>query len=197
MDWAQVSWLFSHLKAWSSWLMSIQYYYPQISQMTWNRQEDEYPEGYPRQQRAEPWLRMIQNKNFSSSLNQNFQVLPYAKERLSACSLFLSFEILGTYLVVQWLGLWASTARVLVWSLVGELRSHVLHGTTKKKKNLCLFGILEQVQPLRNVTSIDISHHTWNTSMNAGWISMSFYLLSCWLVLRFILSPTFLWSSNI
>ena len=24
MDWAQVSWLFSHLKAWSSWLMSAQ-----------------------------------------------------------------------------------------------------------------------------------------------------------------------------
>ena len=37
-------------------------------------------------------------------------------------------------LVVQWLGLHASTAGTSVQSLVGGLRSHMPHGGTKKKK---------------------------------------------------------------
>ena len=36
-------------------------------------------------------------------------------------------------MAVQWLGLSAFTARAQVQSLVGELRSHKLHGVTKKK----------------------------------------------------------------
>ena len=171
--------------------------------MTWNRQEDENP-SWEISQRVEGRT-LTQNDREQKLLLFQFPESKFSgsalcwTERLSAYSLFLSFEILGTYLVVQWLGLWASTARVPVWSLVRELRSHMLHDTTKNKKikNLCLFGNLEQVQPLHNVTSIDISHHIWNTSMNAGWNSMSFYLLSCWLVLAFIISPTFLWLSNI
>ena len=38
------------------------------------------------------------------------------------------------FLVVQWLGLHASTAGGRVQSLVGEIRSHKPKGTVKKKK---------------------------------------------------------------
>ena len=96
------------------------------------------------------WYRMIQNKNFSSSLNQNFQVPPYAKERLSACSLFLSFEILGTYLVIQWLGLWASTAKCSC--LIPGWRTKIPHAAwhhqkNKQTKNLCLLGSWSKYSP--------------------------------------------------
>ena len=40
----------------------------------------------------------------------------------------------GTSLVIQWLGLCASTARNLVWSLVGKLTSHKSPHAAKKKK---------------------------------------------------------------
>ena len=40
----------------------------------------------------------------------------------------------GSSLVVQWLGLGSFTAVARVPSLVGELRSHKMHGTAKKKK---------------------------------------------------------------
>ena len=41
----------------------------------------------------------------------------------------------GNSLVVQWSELSAFTARAWVQSLVGELRSHKLHGMEEKKKN--------------------------------------------------------------
>ena len=47
----------------------------------------------------------------------------------------------GTSLVVQWLGLSASTARSWVQSLVRELKSHKLRGAAKKKKKKRLGGV--------------------------------------------------------
>ena len=40
---------------------------------------------------------------------------------------------LGNYLVVQWLGLCASTAGLQVQSLVKELRSHMPRGIARKQ----------------------------------------------------------------
>ena len=41
----------------------------------------------------------------------------------------------GASLVVQWLRLWTSTVGALVWSLVGELRSHMSCDMARKKKD--------------------------------------------------------------
>ena len=41
----------------------------------------------------------------------------------------------GTSLAVQWLRRHASTAGAWVWSLVGELRSHMLHNVARSLKN--------------------------------------------------------------
>ena len=49
-------------------------------------------------------------------------------------------EILGTSLAVQWLGLCLPMQGVQVWSLVGELRSHISRGQksqNKKQKQYC------------------------------------------------------------
>ena len=105
MDWAQVSWLFSHLKHghpdwWVYRVISLKFRkWPET-----DRKMKIHPERYPREQRAEPWHRMIGNKNFSSSssLNQNFQVLPYSKQR--DCQLILCFSPLR-FLGLTW---WSS-----------------------------------------------------------------------------------------
>lgn len=105
MDWAQVSWLFSHLKHghpdwWVYRVISLKFH----KWLETDRKMKIHPERYPREQRAEPWLRMIGNKNFSSSssLNQNFQVLPYAKQR--------DYQLILCFSPLRFLGLtwWSS-----------------------------------------------------------------------------------------
>ena len=64
----------------------------------------------------------------------------------------LNLSRLGKSLAVQWLGLGAFTARALIRSLVGEVRSHKLHGTAKIiKKN----PILKNNNNNKNLSGLD------------------------------------------
>ena len=89
------------------------------------------------------WGKKAEQKNnlcytFSSSTHGTFSRTDHILRHKSSLNASKKTEI-GNSLVVQWLGLCASTAGDTGQSLVRELRSHMLCSTAKKKKRKKVF----------------------------------------------------------